>query len=86
MNFEFDRAPSLWQHKPQLLSSLLGFLLGIAFLWMAIYAMRFGKVWNGYYGWFYRKDNPFVFWAELIGLFVGSILFVLYFGYFLIIR
>ena len=70
----------LLQNNFKLLGSILGLLLAFIFLGLGIYGAWSGRVWNGYYGWFYKRKTPFVFWMELTSLFIGSILFALYFG------
>ena len=86
MNSGLGALVNIWQIDSKSLSSLLGLLLGLIFLVLALYAAKYGKVWNGYYGWFCKNKTPFVFWSETTCLFIGSIGFILYFGFSLLVK
>jgi len=52
---------------------LTGLFAGVTILYIAVYWLRLGRVWDNIYGWTSKDSRPVWFWSELISVFVIAI-------------
>lgn len=80
MNDDLGGLADLHVGRHELRNACIGLIFGIGVLYLALYWIKAGRVWNSYYGWIYRNENPSIYWLELVIIFIAAVGLIGYFG------